>query len=81
MTYPALHICQSRLGIEVCLGDIENLYRNMKHGSLIHGQAAAFAGIWSKFRCTRESSDFVLSLVTTDPALYICQSHLPIETG
>ena len=48
----------------------------MKHGLHIRCKAPAFDGIWSRFRCTGESSAYVLSRIMTAPALHIWQSHL-----
>jgi len=44
------------------------------------GTAAAIAGIWSKFRCTGESSEYFLSCIKKELGQHICQSHLAIKT-
>jgi len=61
------------------LGDIEYLDYNMRHGSLVDGKAMAYTAIYWKFRCTGESSAYVLRPIMTNPAQYICQSHLAIR--
>jgi hypothetical protein len=48
-------------------------------GSQIGSNAVAFAGKWSKFRCTGESTADVLSRVMAAPAQHICQSHLALR--
>jgi len=58
MTDPALNIYQWHLETHGSQGNIEYLCQNMRRGSLNWGNAAAFASICVKFRCTRESMEF-----------------------
>jgi len=46
---------------------------------MIHGRAARFAGIWSKFMCSREFSASLLSRIITDTPQHFYQSHLAIR--
>jgi len=48
-------------------------------GFQIHSTAVAFAGKWSKFRCSGEFSAYVLSRIMTALAQHICQFHLALR--
>jgi len=54
------------------LGDIHYLGQNMRHNLLICGKTAAFASIWSMFRCTRKTWVH-FHIATQSP--HICQSQ------
>jgi len=53
-------------------GNIEFFGHNMRYGLRIRGKAGAFAGIWLKFRCTRNAWAHIHM---ADQLLHICQSQ------
>jgi len=73
--YP-LHTCQSHSAwksVEAILGSCVRIRDTRSHS---RSNAAAYAWIWSTFRCTAESSSYVFSRIMTEWAQYMCQSHL-----
>jgi len=77
-TDPALNICQSHLATmsgEVILSCDVRLWDTSLQ---IHAKAAAYAGIWSNFRCARESSAYALGDIVRAPGQHICESHLAL---
>ena len=78
-TDQALHICQFHLAILSGEAILSCCVRIRETGSQIHSNATALAGIWSKFRCAREFSAYVLSRSMTAPAQHICQSRLALR--
>jgi len=74
-----LHICQSHLAILSGEAILSCCDRIRDTRSQICCNAAASAGIWSKFWCAGESSAYVFSRVMTAPAQHICQSHLALR--
>jgi hypothetical protein len=67
-TNRTLHICQSHLAIMSGEVLLSSCVRIRGTGSQIHSNAAAFAREGSNFRCTGESSPYVLSRVITAEA-------------
>ena len=73
----ALQIWQCILGTKYVKARLNSCVRILDTGLLIPGNAAAFAAIWSKLRCTGELLAYVLIHILTNPAPLICQSTFP----
>jgi len=78
-TDQALDCCRSHLARKSGEAKLSCCVRLQDTSMRILTSAATFAGIWSNFRCTRESSAYVLSRVLTAPAQHICQFHLALR--
>jgi len=76
----ALSICHSHLPILSAKAILIGVSARIRDTDLrIRHNAATFARIWSKFRCTAECSAYGFSHVMTAPVQHICQSHLPLR--